>query len=112
MKRVRILAVAAVAALTMAGCRRSDVRTIALSVPDMNNEACVAVVREALAVVPGVQRDAMRFDVPGREVVVVYDSLQLSLKNIEYVVARAGFRVNDIPADEQAAAALPAACRE
>jgi hypothetical protein len=42
-----------------------------------------------------------------REVVATYESLNLSLQNIEYAIACAGFTANDIPANLGANDALP-----
>jgi hypothetical protein len=42
---------------------------------------------------------------------VTYDALKLGIKNIEYVIAGAGFDANDTPAPKEAREALPAECR-
>jgi hypothetical protein len=49
-------------------------------------------------------------DIGERMVRVRYDSIKLSIKNIEFAIAEAGFRANEVPADAKAAAALPAEC--
>lgn len=109
----RITCVLLLAAASVS-CRQRDLRTVRIDVPEMKNEACVAVVRKALSDVSGQRGDMIRsvaVDLPSRSVKVTYDSLKLSLKNIEFAIAEGGFRANDIPADEKAAKALPAECR-
>ena len=87
-------------------------RTAVIHVPLMKNEACVQVVRQAVLGVPHVRGASLDVNRERREVSIEYDSLKLSLKNIEFTIANAGFSANSIPANEQAAKALPAACAE
>ena len=46
-----------------------------------------------------------------RTVRVRYDSLKLSVKNLEFAIAKVGFAANEIPADPGAVKKLPAECR-
>jgi copper chaperone CopZ len=94
-----------------AGCRKQDIRIARITVPQMNNQACVDRVVSIVRRVPGVQGDLVTVDRERRDVAVPYESLKLSLKNIEYALAKAGFQANNIPADEKARAALPESCR-
>lgn len=82
-----------------------------IHVPQMKNEACVARVVKALGNRPGVMRDAIEVDRQGCTVIVPYNSIELSLKNLEFAVAEAGFQANHVPADADAAAKLPPECR-
>lgn len=77
----------------------------------MHNSACVRVISGALSRTPGLQRESVNFDIPGRKITLVYDSLLAADKNIEFMVVKAGFSANGIPADPEAAAALPPDCR-
>jgi len=97
--------------LAAVSCRRHDIRTVLIRVPRMKNAVCVEEVRRALARVEGVRDAETAFDLDRRHVIVTYDSLRLSLKNIEFAIAEAGFAANEVPADEKARAALPEACR-
>jgi hypothetical protein len=82
-----------------AGCHRQNTRTSVIRVPDLTTDAAAEKIIHALSpyqeyelvleVVP---------NVPDRSVNVVYDGLVVSLKNIEYLIARAGFAANDTPA--------------
>ncbi|MBL7114495.1 MAG: heavy-metal-associated domain-containing protein [Kiritimatiellae bacterium] len=113
MKRVltRIVVLAAMV-FVVASCRKDDVRTVVIRVPGMHNEACVQVIRRALAPAQyGVKMDSIKVDLENRRITLAYDSMKLSLKNIEFMIVKAGFAANEVPADPKAAAALPEACR-
>jgi hypothetical protein len=56
-------------------------------------------------------RDRVLTDLAQRRVTVTYDSLNMSLKNIEACIADSGFTANTIPARPDAAAKLPPECR-
>jgi len=96
----------------IASCRKHDIRTVKIYVPGMKTAECAELVRNKLAKVPGVRPPSIRTDVRGRSVTVSYDSLFLSMKNVEFAVAELGFAANNIPANQDAAKALPAACRD
>lgn len=95
----------------LASCRRQDVRTVVISVPEMKNEACVSRVRTALETVQAVNPAWISPDLERREVTVRYDSVRHSLRNLEFTIADAGFAVNDVPANQLAQQALPPECR-
>ena len=101
----------AVVALSLVSCRRQDARTVSIHVPGMKNEACVEHVHTSLRRVPGVQVDSIVIDDATRTVLVTYESLNLSLKNIEFAIADAGFDANQVPANAEAVKKLPASCR-
>jgi len=118
--------------LLMAGssCRQHDLRTLVIDVPQMRNQACVDIIAKALWPSPGLERisfnprykneavpyadllgKSVKFDIPNHKVTVVFDSLLTADKNIEFLIAKAGFAANSIPADKKATAALPPECR-
>lgn len=99
-----------VIAIVAVGCRVRDVRTFEIHCPGMVNQACVDVISRALAPLFA-DPNAVQVDLQRRMVTVTYDSLTMSRKNIEFFIADAGFAANDIPADQDAAATLPEACR-
>lgn len=72
---------------------------------------CELRVLTAVGRVSGVLTDDITIEQSSRDVIVPYDSLKLSLKNIEFTIADIGFAANDVPANEEARAALPEACR-
>ena len=90
-------------------CRLRDIRTVTIEVPRLRGEECAQRLHRVLAPVNGVDPDALRFE-PGR-VTVTYDSMRLALKNIEHIIAEAGFDANDVPADPAARERLPERCR-
>lgn len=97
--------------LAVAGCRKQDVRTVTVSIPEMHNSACVRIVGDALVKQMGVKPDALMFNLEQKTVMVTYDSLIIARKNIEFAIADVGFSANEVPADTNAAAALPPECR-
>ena len=103
--------VVAVAVVLSAGCRKQDIRMARIHVPQMGSQLCVDRAVSVVRRIPGVRGDQVVADRERRDIDVPYDSLKLSLKNIEYALAKAGFQANNIPADEKARAALPESCR-
>ncbi|MFT5240713.1 MAG: copper chaperone CopZ [Candidatus Promineifilaceae bacterium] len=93
------------------GCRKRDIRVAAIQVPGMKSEACSKIVLGALAREQGIKGDVIDINIEQRMLEIKYDSLKLSLKNLEYTISRAGFAANEIPADAKAKAALPEGCR-
>lgn len=106
-----ILIVFCLAAALCVSCRRQDVRTFTIHVPDMKNQACVSVVVNALMREQGVRGDDVKVDSVARTVTVKYDSLQRAQKNLVFTVAKAGFSANGVPASAEAQKGLPAECK-
>lgn len=107
-----VLILIGVVSLLMAGvsCRQHDFRTIVIEVPEMRNQACVKAIVKTLGTSPGLRENSVNFDVINRQITVTYDSLLTADKNIEFLIAKAGFAANGIPADKKAQAALPEEC--
>lgn len=94
----------------VAGCRVRDVRTFEIQVPKMQNQACADIILKALTPVP-LEPGAVKIDLNRRVVTATYESLNMSRKNIEFIIADAGFAANDVPANKDAEAKLPEACK-
>ena len=111
--RMRIVAIVLLLAggVCLCSCRRVDMRTARIYVPAMKNRASAEWVVNAVARIPGVQRDKLQVNMETRDVIVPYDSINLSLKNIEFAIAGVGFDADDVPADPTAARNLPAECK-
>ena len=109
--QTRILSMLLLLVLTMAGaaCFRSDRRTIVVQVPQMASPACYSVIQEALKNVEGIENT--RPDYEKRTLEVTYNGLKLGIKNVEYVIAGAGFAANHIQPPEDVRARLPEPCR-
>jgi copper chaperone CopZ len=88
----------ALALCAAAGCRRYDIRTAYIHIPEMAAPADVETIRGVLAQIPGVRAAQMELDAPARTIRVPYDSIELSLKNIEFAIAESGYAANDVPA--------------
>lgn len=91
------------------GCFRSDRRTVEFSVPALTSQECLNIVSGKLRANEGVE--VVEANLAAGKLSVTFNGLKLAIKNIEIIIADAGFDVNDRPADEQAKAGLPASCR-
>lgn len=109
-KPLGIIGLAALLALA-AGCFRNQQSTIELNIPAMRSDACVQQVQDAVAGLGEGTLQEFRVDLAARKAWVTYDNVRLQRRNIEVAVRRAGFAVNDLPADEEARAQLPPECR-
>ena len=76
---------AALAVLTLAGCRREDVREFTLEIPALN-ASNRAVVVEALAKYNGIRKDSYRWDLGAKTLTLKYDSMQIAKENIRQAV--------------------------
>ncbi len=99
--------------LCLAGtsCRKQDLRTAAIQVPGLRSHDCVELVVKTLAEKQGIRPSDVAVDMERRLILVKYDSLNLSLKNLEHTIAKAGFEANDVPAYPEGLASLPEGCR-
>lgn len=105
--KTKLYSILGLALFLTASCRQHDYRELTLHVPEMHNQACVQIVMQALGRGPGIKPNSVLLDPDKRMLRLTYDSLLSADKNFEYLVSRAGFAVNGIPADEKARAALP-----
>ena len=80
----------------VAGCTQHDIKTVTVRVPQMTNAACAEQVRMALRGATGIG-EVVPDSVRG-EVHVSYDSLKLAPKNVQFLIAGAGFDADDVPA--------------
>ena len=95
--------------ICLTGCRKQDMRTAVISVPNLKNQACVQIIQDAFMRQQGIKD--VQPDFQHHTLTVTYDSMVIARKNIEFTIASAGFDANDIRAPTNAAAALPAACK-
>lgn len=108
--KIKLLVVAACSLLMFGvSCRVRDIRTVEIEVPRLRGEQCIRYLQHVLGSLDGVDADRLLIE-PGR-VIITYDSMKLAIKNLEHTIARAGFDANEIPADPEARARLPEACR-
>lgn len=105
----QVFALGLFVAAAATGCFRQDRRTIVVDVPQMASPACYAIIQEAMKNVEGIE--GTRPDYQRRTLEVTYNGLRLGIKNIEFVIAGAGFKANQIDPPEEARARLPEGCR-
>lgn len=91
------------------GCFRNDIREVTFSVPQLAAPECADVIQNALASIDGVI--GAEADLVNQQLTVTFNGLKLAIKNIEFVIAGAGFDVDQTPGVAGAKAALPAPCR-
>jgi copper chaperone CopZ len=107
--RQRTFLLPVVAAVLVAGCFRQDVKTIVVNVPAMKSPECSKIIQDAMLKVEGIEQ--VTPDVTAHTVTVRFNSTRVAIKNIEFVIATAGFDANSTMAPPETKAALPAGCR-
>mgnify|MGYP003829141009 FL=1 len=96
-------------ALCCSGCWRQDIRTVGFSVPAMKSAECSKIIQDSLMAFEGIL--TAQPDLEQGVMYVTYDSKKLANVNVEHQIAALGFEVNTVPANADARAKLPAACR-
>lgn len=92
MKRISVLAIMAIMAMALAGCRREDWREVTLDVPGLT-EAGRKSVESALSQYRGVDTTSLKFDFASRTVKVRYDSMQVAQTNLRMAIEEKGIAV-------------------
>ena len=95
--------------LLMTGCYRQDVMTMEIEISQMRHAECSRIIINALQNVEGIKY--VDPDMELRILTVSYDSRTLALKNIEYIIAEAGFTANDWEAEMSKRMRLPSQCQ-
>lgn len=95
--------------LLCTSCFRNDTRFGEYQVPKMTSQECLNVLSGKLKGIEGVED--VQADFSTGKVTVRFNGLKVALKNIEFVIAGAGFDVNDTPGNPTARAELPVSCR-
>ena len=88
-----LFAVFALALVTLAGCRREDVREFTVSIPGLT-EANRAQVVEALSKYEGIKKDSYEWDFAAKTLRLRYDSMQIAKTNIRMAIADKGIKVD------------------
>lgn len=79
-------------AFLVSGCRRTDVREMTVSMPDLV-EADKAKVVEALSKYAGVEKGSYKWDMAAKTLTLRYDSMQIAQANIRYAIDEKGVKV-------------------
>jgi len=119
MRKLSLVLVGLIIVVTCAtSCRQKDVRSVRIHVPGMKNTLCAEIIQQKLreytqrqGMADALVLDSVQFDLSARTVTIQYESMKLGFKNIEHLIAEAGFAANEIPANADAAAKLPPECR-
>ena len=80
------------ALLLFAGCRRTDVREMTVSMPELV-EADKTRVVEALSKYAGVEKGSYKWDMAAKTLTLRYDSMQVAQANIRYAIDEKGVKV-------------------
>ena len=83
---------AATLALALIGCRRADVRTVTIEIPDLAPANRQQVV-DALSKYNGVEKDSFKWDFQAKTVTLAYDSLQVAQTNLRMAIEAKGLTV-------------------
>lgn len=109
MLRLTLTLAACVTIALGTACFRQDRRTITVKVPQLSGPACLRPIEEAARKVEGVEHVSPNYE--ARTLDVTYNAMKLGIKNIEFIIAGAGFDANNTVAPAAARAALPEGCR-
>ena len=91
------------------GCFRQDRRTITVAVPQVKSAECFRHIQDAVKSVDGIEQVSPNYE--RGTVDVTYNAMKLGIRNIEFVIAGAGFDANDTKAPADVRAKLPEGCR-
>jgi hypothetical protein len=97
--------------LAASGCFRPVRETVEVRVPQLRSEEGIRRVTAAFQGLPADLIQGLEFDLERRVVRVTYDNQRLRVRNIEHLIADAGFDANETPADAAQRARLPEECR-
>ena len=97
--------------LGSAACFRNDIRTVEFDVPQLKSDSCTRFILDVLNSnkVEGVM--AVTPNTSTRKLSVTYNSTRLGIKNIEFLIASAGFDANSTMAPAEIKAKLPPECQ-
>lgn len=99
-----------IALLLLAGCFRNDLRTETFQIKQLRTQESAMLIAQALRPVSGIKE--IRPDVEQHTLTVVFNGLEVYLKNIEYAIVKAGFDLPHWPADPADKAKLPEGIRQ
>jgi len=96
MKEINRLALALIILAAVAGCRRTDVREVTVSLPELNDASRQTVV-QALSKCAGIQKDSYAWDMEKKTLTLRYDSMITAKTNIRMTIAAKGVKVDFPP---------------
>jgi len=109
MKIITFAVLPLIIAVCLTGCFRNDRRVGEFHVPQMQAQECLNYLSGRLRGAEGVED--VQADFSTKTVSVTFNGLKLALKNIELIIADAGFDVNETPGNPETRATMPVPCR-
>lgn len=97
------------ALLLLAGCFRNDIRTETFQIEQLRSQESGLILAQALRQITGIKE--IRPDIEKHTLTVVFNGLEVYIKNIEYAIVKAGFDLPNCPADPADKAKLPEGIR-
>ena len=76
----------------LVGCRREDVRSVTIEIPDLTPENRQSVV-EAVSKYNGVFKDSLEWDFASKTLTLKYDSMQVAQTNLRMAIESKGLKV-------------------
>ena len=89
---MRLTALTILLTLTLAGCRRTDVREMTVTMESLT-EADKPKIVEALSKYNGIEKDSYRWDMAAKTLTLRFDSMQIAQANIRYAIDEKGVKV-------------------
>ena len=96
MIEINRLVLAIILLASVAGCRRTDVREVTVSLPELNESSRQMVV-QALSKCSGIQKDSYVWDMEKKTLTLRYDSMTTAQTNIRMTIAAKGVKVDFPP---------------
>ena len=92
------------AVILITGCFRSDIRTATFEIEQLRSLEAAQILAQSMRI-NGIRE--FRPDLENKTLTIVFNGLELYLKNIEYAIVKAGFDLPNWPADPADKAKLP-----
>lgn len=105
MKKLFLYTTLLAAALISAACHRNDTRIETFQIEQLRSQEGVQLIAEALQPLPGIEE--IRPNLEEHTLTVVFNGLEMYVKNIEYAIVNAGFSLPNWPASQEAIDKLP-----
>ena len=89
---MKTTAIALLALLAIAGCRREDIRTVTIEMKGLS-ERDISSVEQELSRYNGIDKKSFEWDIMAGTLNLKYDSMQIAQTNIRMAIEKAGVRV-------------------
>lgn len=105
MKRLSLIVLCGACLWFSAGCFRPDVRTVEINVEGVNSADCFEVIEKKIkatlmapneAIGPNTRIKSVEWKQAANQILVTFSGRAMAIKNVEYAIADAGFKANDV----------------